>query len=246
MPGLTSVSHFPSREQHSFEESLLTDPARQDEVFTPAILEDRYVLSSSDALMILKCAYRKGLLEKRPDGSFVRKPPEPPQITSVFQHAQKSGLKPISLVREVKLVPASKPMAEKLQLSEGAPVYEQIRSRLINDQVVANQHNTIPHCVTPNLEQMDLKARSFQVSLENDFHAVVHAIEETYRMASPTTEDQQILALDAAEQVLVVERLSLSTTEMPLVWADIHVNPAHFYLVEALWPKAKNLVNSET
>ena len=231
--------------QFEFEEALIHNLAWTEGIITTDLLKKRNGLSASSAKQILDCAYRKGLLERTAPDSFKRKPPEQPKITSVFQHAAKSGLKPKSLVRSIDFMPASKEIARKLGLSENEPIYQQKRSRLINDLVVANQCNSIPACITPSLEKIDLENQSFQVILEKKYHAVVHAIQEDYSLAEPTPEDRQILDLQDNVKVVVVHRLSLSATSMPLVWADIHVNPDHFHLVEKLWPQGAKLLASQ-
>ncbi len=242
MVGLPGDLKFPFDQQQQFEKALVDNEINNDDVLNIDYLRTEYGLSDYQAQVILDCAYRKGLLEQVSAGSFSRKEPSQPEIISVFQHAEKTGMKPISIVRSVELVPASASVAEKLALQEGAPIYQQRRSRLINDVVVANQTNSIPYCVTPDLESLDLKHRSFQVVLENKYHAVVHAIKEAFALAESTEEDREILGLADGEQVLLVQRLSLSANDRPLVWADIHVNPHHFQLVESLWPEAAKFV----
>ena len=135
-------------------------------------------------------------------------------------------------------------LAEKLELTEGAPVYRQVRTRLVDEQILANQYNFIPFEICPGLEGMDLSRRSFQVTLEKDFHTVITRINETYSLGDPIRDDAEILDLQTGDQVLIVERMSFSSSNMPLVYADIHVNPLQFHYVERLWPDAVEFVKS--
>lgn len=230
--------------QQKFEIDLINKEYEENKVFDPAFLISQFEISGVHSEKILSCAFRKGLLIRDSAGKFVRNIPSEPKITSVFQYAEKSGLRPTSIVRSVDLISASELVSKKLDLDPGIPIYVQKRSRLINESVVANQYNYIPFCITPDLHSLDLRQHSFQVILENKYHAVVHSIREEYKLANPTEEDQQILGLERGEEIVLVQRLSLSATDQPLVWADIHINPKHFHLVESLWPEAASLLRS--
>jgi hypothetical protein len=52
----------------------------------------------------------------------------------------------------------------------------------------------------------------------------------------------EILKLNQQEQVLVVQRTSFSRNNLPVVFADIHVNPRQFHYVKDLWPDANSLI----
>lgn len=224
---------------------LVKSQFRQNEPITAAWLQSEFGLPAAEAEEVLACCYRKGLLEKIEGKDYRIKTFVKPNIFSVHQFAQSTGLKPRSVIRSVNLVAADLYMAEKLMLPVGALIYQQKRSRLINDLVVANQCNSIPQCVTLGLELLDLKDQSFQNVLENQYHAVVCSIEEEHALMPASQEDQAVLGLQGDEPVICIRRLSQSATGMPLVYAEIHLNPQDYHLVENLWPQAKHLMNTD-
>jgi len=244
-PGAIVISEKIEEQIFAFEEALIDEHALTGVAIDASFLEEKFKLSRKNAQLLVNCAFRKGLLEKVGSNCFIRKSPEKPRITSVFQHAEKSGLKPKSIVRSIELVQSDNQVAKKLKINKGALIYQQKRSRLIENLVVANQCNSIPFCVTPGLERLVLEDQSFQVMLETKFHAVVHSIQEDFALADPSDEDGLILNLQGKSKVVVVHRLSLSSTNIPLVWASIHVNPLHFHLVEKLWPEGAHLLASQ-
>ena len=158
------------------------------------------------------------------------------------QYAQKSRLNPRTIVRDISVIEAGEALANKLDVPLGALVYQQVRTRLVDEQVLANQYNFIPFEICPGLEDVDLSHRSFQVTLEEDYHTVISRINEVYMLGDPMRDDTEILNLQAGDQVLIVERMSYSSSNMPLVYADIHVNPARFHYVASLWPDAEDIV----
>jgi DNA-binding GntR family transcriptional regulator len=93
------------------------------------------------------------------------------------------------------------------------------------------------------LEYDDLSHRSFQETLEQQYHAVVAKTDETFEMVMGTVEDWSILGLPSHSRVLIIQRLSFSVNQIPLVWADIHIRTDRYDYVKNLWPEAASLLN---
>ena len=237
---------FPQTLQERFEKDIVNGVFNKGQRVELADLQQRYDDAlRSDLDRVINSAYRKGLLEKRGESVFEIIGERQAEIISVFQHAAKSGFSPKSLVRAVTVLPASADVAEKLQVAVGEAVFCQTRTRLVNDEVIANQNNYIPIEVCPGLETVDLTRTSFQTTLEKTFHAVVARIEEHFEIRAANAEDAIILGLQPGADILVVERLSLSFNRMPLVWADIHVRSDRYHYVKELWPEAAGLLDSK-
>lgn len=209
-------------------------------------LQNLYTASLADLNKVVRGAVRKGLLVKNAlDDRFVIHGKCQPKIISVFQHAAKSGFSPQSVVRAVEILPANPIVAHKLQLRVGEPVFRQTRTRLVNGEVIANQNNYIPIEVCPGLETVDLSLTSFQTVLEGRFNAVVCDIRERFEIASGAGEDFAILGIEPGSEILIVERLSLGSTGLPLVWADIHVRIDRYHYVQELWPEAAAVLDRQ-
>lgn len=234
---------YPAAFQTQVERDIASGKMRAGERLTVSKLAKRYNVPVENAADILPTLLRKGLVEKIGQKAFSVFGLPNAEIESVFQYAQKSNLKPRTIVRAVTIISADMQIADMLSVLEGAPVYQQVRTRLVDEHVLANQYNFIPFAICPGLEDVDLSRRSFQVTLEEDYHTVVHHIEETYALGAPARDDAEVLNLKDDKKVLVVQRMSYSVSDMPLVFADIHVNPAMFHYVENLWPEAAKLVN---
>ena len=231
-------SMFPVDLQKAFEMDIVSGTVPAGQRIDISAFQQEYLSNIEDAGLVLNSSYRKGLLSRGEDGPYKVLGKSQSAVCSVFQHAAASGLSPKSVVRALKVIPAEKAVSEHLQVEVGQPVFCQTRTRLVNDEVVANQINYIPIEVCPTLEEVDLTRRSFQVTLNEDFNTVITKIEEQYEVVPAAGEDAAILGLGDGEDVLVVRRLSLSATDWPLVWADIHIRQDRFHYVEALWPQA--------
>lgn len=233
---------YPQELQRSVETDISSGALAVGQWLDVSDLQQRYRADAAELRRVLGAAYRKGLVEKNSAGALRVRGERTGSIQSVFQHAAKSGLSPKSIVRAVEVVPANAQVAHKLDVAVGEPVFCQIRTRLVNGEVIANQNNYLPIEVCPGLESVDLTKTSFQETLEGRFHAVVARIDEHFEIRPGSAQDIEVLGLNAGANVLIVERLSLSSNELPLVWADIHVRTDRYHYVKELWPEAAALL----
>jgi GntR family transcriptional regulator len=168
--------------------------------------------------------------------------PLKPRHSSVFLHADRSGLKPESAVRAVELESASPELAAILDIEVGHQVYRYVRTRYVAERALANQTNFIPSEVCPGLEYDDVSRHSFQQLLEVKYRAVIADMEEDYSLVAASTEDREVLSLEHGSRVLLIRRLAKSATGWPLVWALVRVRPDRYRYVAELWPQAARLL----
>jgi hypothetical protein len=235
------VNNFPIEHLRSIENDIVQGILNPGISFSTNELRSNYGISDQDFSIITKSLYRKGLIAVEGDNVRILGLPEA-KVTSVFQYAQKNQLKPSTVVRKVDIIPAEADLPARLMVDEGSPLFVQVRTRMVNDEILANQYNFIPYEICPGLESIDLSKSSFQVALEKEFHTVITRFHEDYIMSSPNRDDPEILQISEKEKVLVVQRTSYAGVELPVVFADIHVNPKLFHLVKDLWPEANPLI----
>mgnify|MGYP001151104345 CR=1 FL=1 len=240
------ASKFPVDLQKQVETAIVTGKLQRGNQFDIQTLCEQYIVDCIEFKKVIESQVRKGLAAYADDRMIQILGLPSAAVDSVFQYAQKFKLKPRTVVRDVSMKSADIELATKLQISKGSDVFVQVRTRLVDEQVLANQYNFIPFEICPGLEGIDLSHRSFQVTLEEDYHTVITRFEETYSICKPSRDDCRILDIGVDAAVLRVERTSFSRNEYPLVYADIHVNPTQFHYVSDLWPQAVKLVASLT
>lgn len=234
---------FPRDLQQRFEADIVNDRIPRGLKAGIELFTARYDASPEDMHRVLRAGYRKGLVQPAGD-EFEVLGLLTPQVESLFQHTSRAGLSPTSQVRQVVIEPAAEEAARRLDVPIGSPVYRLERIRVVNGEVVANQVNFIPYEVCPGLESDDLTRSSFQMLLEGKYHAVVARAHEEVALRVADEADRDVLGLTVESPVLIVRRLSLSRTEQPLVWADIHIRPDRYRYVASLWPQAARLLDS--
>ena len=233
---------FPVLLQGQIEKDIVTGHLEKGRVFTITDICDRYNVTRYAAKCVIRSQIRKGLLIREDRNAVRISGFLNTGIISVFQYAEKSGLKPRTIVRSLEIIPANRKISSLLHVPQFSDVFMQVRTRLVEDDVLANQYNFIPYEVCPNLAEIDLSHRSFQATLDEDFHTVITHITETCKLSKPARDDKSILGLQAGEAALVLQRISYSKNNLPLVFADIHIHPGKFHYVKDLWPQAAHLI----
>ena len=242
---MVNIHGYPLDLQKRVERDIARLILQKSEQYKIDKLAKKYQVVNSVLCRVIPALIRKGLLEKVDETTVCIKGLPQANIESVFQYAQKAKLKPSTIVRDVSLIKADQFLSNKLKVKENGLIYQQIRTRLVDDHVLANQYNFIPFEICPGLENVDLSQRSFQVTLEEDYYTVIKRIEETYHFGPQTRDDAEILSLTENQEVIIVQRMSYSASNMPLVFADIHINPTQFHYVENLWPEAARLIQQK-
>lgn len=235
---------FPQELQQRFEQSIVSGELAGDRLWSLGELADRFDAADEAVRRVAGSALRKGLLAQAEGGVFRVLGLPTTQFASVFTHTAGSGFKPRSEVRQVEVEPAAPLVAEKLRIEPGSPVYRYVRTRWVNEEALANQTNYMPYDVCPGLEGDDVTRYSFQKLLEEKYHAVLVEMQEQYSLVPATGRDRAVLGLAEGAAVLVVDRVALSASGWPLVWADIRIRPDRFEYVAALWPQAAELLKN--
>ncbi len=237
-------TEYPAILQRQFEQMIVDGSRAIDSTVAAGDLASEYQASPDQMRQILLTAYRKGLVDKvSQEGDVFRILGLPTtSFASVFTHTARSGLKPRSVVRDVEVEPATPLAAEKLKVDVGSSVYRYVRTRYVDGHALANQTNFMPFAICPGLEQDDVSQYSFQKLLEKKYFAVLMEMKEWFRLFPATSEDQEILGQPEGSLVLVIERIALSATGWPLVWANIRIRPDRYEYVSALWPQAAHLL----
>ncbi len=242
--GRTVGVEYPRKLQARFEQAIADGELAVGQQVTGSALAARFQAAPGQMAQVLGAAQRKGLVDAVPAQSDVFRVLGLPttEFASVFTHTAGSGLKPRSEVRQVEVEPAPPLVAEKLRIEPGSPVYRYVRTRWVNEEALANQTNYMPFEICPGLEHDDVTRYSFQKLLEEKYHAVLVDMQERYSLVPATEPDRAVLSLPGDASVLIVDRIALSATGWPLVWADIRIRPDRFEYVAALWPQAAELL----
>jgi GntR family transcriptional regulator len=236
---------FPAALQQQFEAAICRGDHAPGSTLHTGRLAGEYGASPVEMARVLAAAHRKGLVKPLPAGEegYLVLGLARAGFSSVFTHTAESGFQPRSVVRQVEIVPASAGMAEKLEVAVGSPVYRYVRTRYVNEEALANQINYMPQEVCPGLEHDDVSRHSFQKLLEGKYSTIFAGMKERFFIVPADEEDTAILGLAQGSKVLLIERVALSATNRPVVWANLRIRPDRYAYVAALWPEAAELLD---
>lgn len=235
------ILNFPVELQRQVERAIAQGAFAKGQVLTLSELEKIFKTDRAALELVLQAEERKGLVSRQ--GADIRiLGVQEKGVDSLFQHTSRAGLKPTSIIRNAAIEPADDETAARLELPLGAPVYRLVRTRLINDEVLANQVNFIPYEVCPGLENEDVSRYSFQKLLEERYYTIITQIQEEMRIIPGNESDLQILGLPPGALVLIIDRLSYSCNRLPVVWASIHIRTDRYHYVSMLWSQAAPLL----
>jgi GntR family transcriptional regulator len=235
---------YPKELQSRFEEAVVQGRYTRGDVLPLGDLAADFQAPVDQMRLVALTAHRKGLLGRSgaETGTFQVLGLPKTKFASVFTHTAQAGFKPTSLVRKVVVEPASPQVADRLRVTAGSPVYRYVRTRNVDGQPLANQTNFMPFAVCPGLEHDDVSRYSFQRLLEEKYFSVLVEMQEDHSLIPSTGQDREVLHLPLGASVLVVDRIALSATNWPLVWATIRIRPDRYRYVAALWPQAAQLL----
>lgn len=233
--------NFPTELQRQVEHAIVQETLAKGQVLSLSELEKTFGADRAALELVLQAEERKGLVSRQGEDILILGVQEK-GVDSLFQHTSRAGFKPTSIIRNAAIEPAEAETAARLELPLGAPVYRLVRTRLINNEVLANQVNFIPYEVCPGLENEDVSRYSFQKLLEERYYTIITQIEEEMRIVPGSESDLEVLGLPPGALVLIIDRLSYSCNHLPVVWASIHIRTDRYHYVSTLWSQAAPLL----
>jgi GntR family transcriptional regulator len=163
---------------------------------------------------------KEGLLFKlHGKGTFVSKPKAFQNVTSLqgFGEAMSSmGYEIVNQLRSFRIVEASRHVATKLNLPEGAPVAEIHRVRLLNREAVSLEITWLPEIFGKRLSNADLVTRDIFLILENDCGVPLGHADVAIDAILADDEIAAALPVQEGSPVLRIERLTHDATGAPI------------------------------
>jgi GntR family transcriptional regulator len=144
-------------------------------------------------------------------GSFVAKPKAFQSLSRLQGFAEamsSSGYETYSMLLSAREMPASKIVAQRLQLRADAPVFEIQRLRYLNREPISVDVSYFPPAIGERLVQADLATRDIFVILENDLGRNLTHAELQIEAISADESLARHLDIREASPLLRIERLT--------------------------------------
>ncbi|MNF30358.1 HTH-type transcriptional repressor YvoA [compost metagenome] len=169
---------------------------------------------------------KEGLIFKiHGKGTFVAKPKAFQNVSTLQGLAEsvtQMGYEVLNRLRSFKHVPASKAVAERLQLTEGSLVTEIKRVRLINREPVSLEITYLPHNVGLKLEKADLVTRDIFLILENDCGLALGHADLAIDAVLADSDLTQALNVEPGSPIMRIERLTHDAEGRPVDFEHLY------------------------
>jgi GntR family transcriptional regulator len=169
---------------------------------------------------------KEGLLFKiHGKGTFVSKPKAFQNVTSLqgFAEAMSSmRYEIVNQLRSFRVVKASRHVADRLNLAEGASVVEIHRVRLLNRAPVSLEITYVPEALEKRLANADLVTRDIFLILENDCGLALGHADVSIDAVLADDEIGEALKVEEGSPVLRIERLTHCADGTPIDYEHLY------------------------
>ncbi len=188
-------------------------------------LIETYSVSRSTVRQVLDILVNEGLIyRERGRGSFIAQltlEQSMTRIVSFTEDMHQRGLEPSTRVLSARLIPASKDIAERLQVPTGEPLACVERLRLADGEPMSIEESYLVHRYCPDVLQHDYARQPLREILERDYSIRLVNAKQVIRAIPAPTNLAEFLEVHPRSPLLFIERLSFSQT------GDPHRIPAH-------------------
>lgn len=163
---------------------------------------------------------KEGLIFKiHGKGTFVAKPKAFQNVSTLQGLAEsmsQMGYEVINRLHNLKHLPASARVAERLGLEEGTPVTEIKRVRLVNREPVSLEITYVPREIGERLEKADLVSRDIFLIIENDCGIALGHADLAMDAVLADTDLTRALGVEEGSPIMRIERLTHTADGTPL------------------------------
>lgn len=177
-------------------------------------LQDLFQVSRATIRQALGTLEKQGAVRRRKGkGSFVsggRKPPSLAKMTCLIEDLIALGIPARNIVRDIALVPASRGIAEAMDIERGENVLSFVRMVLVEDEPFAFQRIFLPAPLAENLSERDLVEPRLLSTLREKCGVEAAATEHTIDSVLADVQQAEQLKINPGAALLSVTRTSFA------------------------------------
>lgn len=201
-------------------------------------LIDTFQVSRSTVRQVLDMLVNEGLIyRERGRGTFVAHPTleqSMSRIVSFTQDMRQRGFLPGTRVLSSSLIPASKDIAEKLQIASGELLARIERLRLADGEPMSIEESHLVHRYCPNVLRHDYSTQPLREILERDYGVRLVYAKQVIRAISATRQLAKLLEIKTNAPLLFLERITFSQAEIPVEFLRIYYRADRYSLYNEL------------
>jgi len=199
---------------------------------------ETYNVSRSTVRQVLDMLVSEGLVyRERGRGSFIAHPTVEQAMTRIVSFTEdmhQRGFTPGTQVLSARLVPASKDIAERLQVPTGEPLACVERLRLADGEPMSIEESYLVNRYCPEILQHDYSHQPLREMLKQDYNIRLVNAKQVIRAISAPTHLAEFLEVRSRSPLLFIERLSFSQNGIPIEFLHIYYRADRYSLYNEL------------
>jgi len=188
-------------------------------------LTEMYQVSRSTVRQVLDMLVNEGLIyRERGRGTFIAQltlEQSMVRIISFTEDMRQRGFEPSTRVLSARLVPASKDIAERLQIPTGEPLACVERLRLADGEPMSIEKSYLVNRYCPDILQHDYARQPLREILEQDYNIRLVNAKQVIRAIPTPTNLAEFLEVRPRSPLLFIERVSYSQNNLPIEFLRI-------------------------
>jgi GntR family transcriptional regulator len=201
-------------------------------------LIETYKVSRSTVRQVLDMLVNEGLIyRERGRGSFIAHltlEQSMTRIVSFTEDMRQRGFEPGTRVLSARLVPASKDIAERLQVPIGETLACVERLRLADGKPMSIEESYLVHHYCPDILQHDYARQPLREILERDYNLRLVYARQIIRAIPAPTNLAEFLEVRSRSPLLFIERISFSQNNLPVEFLRIYFRADRYSLFNEL------------
>ena len=201
-------------------------------------LIETYNVSRSTVRQVLDMLVNEGLIyRERGRGSFIAHltlEQSMTRIVSFTEDMHQRGFTPGTQVLSARLVPASKDIAERLQVPTGEPLACVERLRLADGEPMSIEESYLVNRYCPEILQHDYSHQPLREMLKQDYNIRLVNAKQVIRAIPAPTNLAESLEIRSRSPLLFIERISFSQTNLPIEFLRIYYRADRYSLYNEL------------
>jgi GntR family transcriptional regulator len=201
-------------------------------------LIETYQVSRSTVRQVLEMLVNEGLIyRERGRGSFIAHltlEQAMVRIVSFTEDMRQRGFDPGTRVLSARLVPASKDIAERLQVPTGEPLACVERLRLADGEPMSIEESYLVHRFCLDVLQHDYARQPLREILERDYNIRLVNAKQVIRAIPAPTNLAEFLDVRPRSPLLFIERISFSQSSLPIEFLRIYYRADRYSLYAEL------------
>ena len=186
-------------------------------------LSERYGISRMTVRQSVSELVKEGLLYREQGrGTFVGRPKISQQLLRLTSFSEDMGGRqqlPGARVLEAAMLPADDPVAERLRIKPGQPIFRLRRLRLADSEPLALETAIVSFIGCERLLDDDLERHSLYSLLERSYHQPLMEAEQEVEAGLAAEQEAAALGIAPGDPVLLTRRLTYTERQRPIEYA---------------------------